>query len=300
MRTDTLAKFGRVASLLAAVVVLFALFLLAVRPWYLRWGATDSEASAVMAGDEFVTGGAAQSTRAITIAAAPERVWPWLLQLGQDRGGFYSYEFLENLVGTDMKYVDTLNPRLQRWKLGDKLWMYPPDKLGGAGYATLQRLDPGSALVFGTRQIGTSLTEPTDGTWAFVLAPCEHGTRLLVRGRGAARTSFLLRAFDRLVFEPMHFVMERKMMEGIKARAEGRPPTPTSDLLEVALFAACFALFCTAIGRLIAWPLARRWLAVLVTVGLVFQLLTFVQPPWIVGFLLVCAIVFLFEIAGYA
>jgi hypothetical protein len=298
MRTDTIAKVGRVLGLCGALVVLFSLFLLAVRPWFLTWGTTSDEVAAVLPGDELLQPHSS-STRAITIAAPVEKVWPWLLQLGQDRGGFYSYEFLENLVGTNMPNVDELKPELQHWKVGDKLWMYPPDKLAGAGHAVLQRLDPGRALVFGTRQVGTPAEQPTDGTWAFIVRPVDsRTTRLIVRGRAAASRSSAQRVFDRLVFEPTHFMMERKMMEGIKARAEGQGASPTSDLLEVALFCVCFALLCTAVVRMVRWPTARRWLGVLLAAGLAFQLLTFVQPPWIVGFLMVCALLFLFELAG--
>jgi hypothetical protein len=300
MRTSLLAKLGRIVGLITAVAVLFALFLLAVRPWYLRWGASDHEATSALPGDELVHS-PSQSTRAITIDAGVERVWPWLLQLGQDRGGFYSYEFLEDLVGTQMTNVDHLDPALQAWKVGDKLWMYPPHKLGGAGHAVLRRLDPSRALVFATRQYGTSMAEPSDGTWTFVLSPIDAThTRLIVRGRGEQRDSPLLRAFERVVFEPMHFVMERKMMEGIKARAEGRPPTPVADLLEVALFSACFALFCVAAVRLVRWPVAHRWISVIVTAGLAFQLLTFVQPPWIVGLVLLAVLLLMFELASFA
>jgi hypothetical protein len=300
MRTSTFAQIGRVGALLLVLLALFVAFLLAVRPWYLTWGATRPEAAGTLAGDEFVVA-SSQSTRAIDIEASADAVWPWLLQLGQDRGGFYSYEFLENLVGTEMKNVDRLDPALQHWKVGDKLWMYPPDKLAGAGHAVLLRLDPGRALVFGTRQVGTELAQPPDGTWAFVLQPLgANRARLIVRGRGAGRTSIAWRAFDRLVFEPVHFVMERKMMEGIKSRAERRPSMPVSDMLEIALFAASFALFCTALVRLVRWPLARRWVGATIAAGLAFQLLTFVQPPWILGLLVVLALLYLFEAAGYA
>lgn len=130
MRTDMISKALRLAGLVGLVVALFAVFLSLVRPWYLHWGASAREFSGPLPGDEFVDA-RSQSTRAIDIDAPAAKVWPWLLQLGQDRGGFYSYELLENLVGTNMHNVDTLNPALQRWKIGDKLWMYPPDKLGG-------------------------------------------------------------------------------------------------------------------------------------------------------------------------
>lgn len=301
MRTDTIARVGRIAGLIGALVVLFSLFLLSVRPWFLSWGATSAEVESVLPGDELLRG-ATLSTRAITIHAPPAEVWPWLLQLGQDRGGFYSYAVLENLFGTDMHNVDVLKPELQHWKLGDKLWMYPPEKLGGRGHAVLLKMERERALVFGTRQIGTPTERPPDGTWAFVLLPSDAtSTRLVVRGRAedVGRTP-AQRVFERLVFEPTHFVMERKMMEGIKARAEGHPASPATDVLEVLAFAACFALFVTAVVRVVRWPTARRSLLVIVVAGLAFQLLTFVQPPWIVGLLIVLALVVMFELAHYA
>lgn len=300
MRTDTLSKIGRVVGLLATVTLLFVFFLMLVRPWYLHWGATFEEATARLPGDELVDAGS-QSTRALTIEAPAARVWPWLLQLGQDRGGFYSYELLENMVGTDMHNVDTLRPELQHWKLGDKLWMYPPDKLAGAGHAVLRRLEPERALAFGTRQFGTEASEPIDGSWTFVLQPVdEHATRLIVRGRGELRSSRLGRLFDRLVFEPVHFMMERKMMEGIKARAEGKPATPLTDMLEVVIIACSFALLLVAALRVVRWPRSPRLFVFILAAALAFQLLTFVQPPWIVGLVLLAMLSVLFEYASYA
>ena len=107
-------------------------------------------------GDEIVPAARSRETRAITIAAPAAQVWPWLAQLGQDRAGFYSYRLLENLVGCEMPNIEQLDPRLQSWKLGDKLWMYPPRKAGGVGFAVLAAYEPGRALGFATRQIGTA------------------------------------------------------------------------------------------------------------------------------------------------
>lgn len=300
MRTDILSKVIRLTGLFGLVIGLFAVFLSLVRPWYLHWGATAEELSGVLPGDELVQA-RSESTRAIDIDAPADKVWPWLLQLGQDRGGFYSYELLENLVGTNMHNVDVLDPALQHWKVGDRLWMYPPDKLGGEGFAELQRIDPGHALVFGTRQLGTRLTQPTDGTWAFIVQPrdAQH-SRLVVRGRGAGYASFWARAFERLVFEPVHFMMERKMMEGIKGRAEGRSGSPLTDLIEVTLFASCLAMLISAVVHVVRWPTGARSLLFIVALALAFQLLTFVQPPWIVGLLIVALLGGLFEYVRYA
>jgi hypothetical protein len=112
-------------------------------------------------------------------------------------------------------------------------------------------------------------------------------TRLIVRSRASGSRSLALAAFDVMVFEPMHFVMERKMMEGIAARAEGHPPSALFDGLEVAMFAVCFALFGASVVRLVRWPRALPEVLMVLATGLTFELLTFVQPPWIVGCLLV-------------
>ncbi len=300
MRTDTIAKAGRIVALCGVVLVLFSLFLLAVRPWYLRWGATDEEAHARLPGDELLVA-TGQSTRAITIDASAERVWPWLLQLGQDRGGFYSYTLLENLFGTNMENLAVLRPELQHWEIGDKLWMYPPDKLGGAGHAVLARMEPARALVFSTRRIGTALSAPADGSWAFVLEPRgAHSTRLLVRGRALEPRNRWQGAFELMVFEPIHFMMERKMMSGIKACAEGQHGSSLEDALQLATYASCFMFFCAAALHLLRWPAAWRWTLVLVCAGLGFQLLTFLQPPWIIGLMLVGMLTALFEFAERA
>jgi hypothetical protein len=132
-------------------------FFAVVRPWYMGWGATALEQVRPLPGDALVPGAPEQETRAITVQAPAEQVWPWVAQLGQDRGGFYSYRLLENLVGCDMPNLHHLDPALQQWQVGDKLWMYPPHKLNGAGHATLAVLEPGRTLVFTTRQIGTPL-----------------------------------------------------------------------------------------------------------------------------------------------
>jgi hypothetical protein len=211
----------RLLALVASLALVAAAFSFLVRPWYLAWGATDEEQTRVLPGDEIISTAAAQVTRAITIHASTERVWAWVAQLGQDRGGFYSYDLLENLVGCRMPTKDYLRPDVQRWELGDKLWMYPPAKASGAGFATLRTFISGRALGFGTRAVGTSLDKPEDGSWTFVLEPVgPTTTRLLIRGRGAAGRSLLGAAFDRAIFESVLFVMERRTMIAIKQLAE--------------------------------------------------------------------------------
>lgn len=224
----------RLTSVLAVVVAALAVVPAVWRPWARDWGATAEEARRALPGDDVIPGAVSQETRAVTVRAPPEDVWPWVAQLGQDRAGFYSYRLLENLVGCRMPLGDHLDPALQSWKPGDKLWMYPPERLGGSGRADLALVEPGRSIVFATRQMGSPPEGPPAGSWAFTVEGTGRGhTRLLVRGRGAPGDGgFLAQAFDGFVFQPAHFVMERKMLTELKARAEGRGPTPWSDGVE--------------------------------------------------------------------
>jgi hypothetical protein len=192
---------------------------LALRPWYLNWGATARETYGAWPGDELSPDPASAATRAVTIHAPAEAVWPWLVQIGQDRGGFYSYSWLENLVGARIHNVDYILPGLDR-QVGDTVWMTPPERYGGRGCSRIARVDPGRALVLvSPRDFAPAVHggRAADGTWAFILSPVDaHTTRLIVRSRSGPRATpgrFLL-------FDPVHFVMERKMMLGIRDRAE--------------------------------------------------------------------------------
>ena len=136
----------RISMLALTLTAILCAFFAVVRPWYLQWGTSDIEARMALPGDEIIPRATQQETRAITIDAAADAVWPWLAQVGQDRGGFYSFDLLENMIGCRMPTVDVLRPEKQSWSLGDKLWMYPPEGAGGAGFATLRSYVPGRAL----------------------------------------------------------------------------------------------------------------------------------------------------------
>ena len=280
----------RAATLLTGFIALLVVHGLLVAPWMAGWGATPEERRRPLPGDEIVPKAAGQETRAITIEAPASRVWPWLAQIGQDRAGFYSYRILENLAGCQMPDGDRLHPELQAWTKGDRLWMYPPDRAGGIGYAVLSAVEPGRALAFGNWLVGTSQAMPPTASWSFVHEPLDGPrTRLLVRGRGTARP-VLWRAFDRFVFEPMHFVMERRMMINLKRRAEGAPNTAAADTLEVATWTAVLALCLAsvlAVFRRRAWRIA---VAVFLCAAAVFAFLTLAQPGPGVGALLAAAV----------
>ena len=169
------------------------------RPLMLHWGATCEELRKPLPGDDLVPDPAIESTRAVTIEAPPEAVWPWLAQLGQDRAGFYSYEFLENLAGCDMHNADEIHPEWQSREPGDIVYLHP---LNGLPVA---RFEPGRVLAL-------------EHWGAFVLEPHGPGcTRLIARGRIRHSLASLANA---LLMEIPHVVMERKMLLGIKERAE--------------------------------------------------------------------------------
>jgi hypothetical protein len=273
----------------AALAALFGAFFFVVRPWYLGWGATDAESGAALPGDEIIPNAAGQQTRAITIRAPIDRVWPWVAQIGQDRGGFYSFDLLENLIGCEMPTTDVLRPDRQAWQLGDKMWMYPREKAGGVGFATLRAYVPGRALGFGTHMTGTPIQAPEDGSWSFVLEPVDDATtRLLVRGRGVARHSLLGTAFDRGVFEPIHFVMEQRMLIGLRQVAEGQDRHRLANHAQVVLWTIAFVTMITFAVLTLQRDRWGRPLAGFVAAAVVFQILTLVQPPlWIGAALLI-------------
>jgi hypothetical protein len=192
-----------------------------------RWGSTDQEVSALMPADGMIPDPALESTRAITIEAPPRRVWAWLVQIGQGRAGFYSYDALENLLGMDIHSSDRIVPELQRLRVGDTVPFWR-----GVGVAATAIVPPWALVLSGTLH-GEGADDSSSrhrsaaqagGTWVFLLEPLPGlNTRLIVRTRVAGfAPRWLCRLFLRLL-EPAYFVMERKMLLGIKRRAEQSP-----------------------------------------------------------------------------
>lgn len=184
---------------------------LIMRPWHKRWGASSEEATMTLPGDEIVPRPNETVTHAITIHAPIETVWSWVVQIGQTKGGFYSYTWLENLVGCRMRNAERIVPEFQQLSVGDEVWLHPK-----APPLPVVYLEPGRTLV-----LGSNMDEP--GTWGFYLKPVdERTTRLIIRGRSRIRSGPVSWIGHYILFEPAHFIMERKMLLGIKARAEGK------------------------------------------------------------------------------
>jgi len=177
------------------------------RGWVLSWGATGEEASRPMPGDELLDPADLVATRAITVNAPPAAVWPWLVQMGPGRAGAYTYDWIENMFGLNMHSADRIHPEWQALAVGDVVRSHP----GRAGMR-VEILEPERVLA--------NRSEANDWVWTFVLEPQDGSTRLISRNRIALKGSTAGQRFGMLLMEPGSLIMERKMLLGIKARAE--------------------------------------------------------------------------------
>ncbi len=194
--------------------------------WRVRWGATDQELARTWLGDELVPHSRSGFTHAITIHAPASRVWSWVAQIGQDKGGFYSYEFLENLVGCNIHNADRLLPGCEEVKPGDILWMHPragvPIELvePGRGFimhgllntATGEGIQPGAPMPANFVNV----------SWLFYVIDLGGGdSRFISRWRVDYPPSFKNELMNgRWLLEPVASVMDFKMLKGVRQRAE--------------------------------------------------------------------------------
>jgi len=190
---------GLAIGTLGTIAVLVA-YRLWIQPWQHRWGATDEEVGRPMPGDDLIPD-AATTTRAITIAAPPEQVWPWLVQLGYGRAGWYSYDWIDN---DGQPSADRIIPELQQLQVGDQILMLP-----GMG-PRVREVEPNRSFVAGDQKAGV---------WCLALYPAQGGCRLVSRWRVdwplAPAAAFWI-----LLSDPGAFIMERKMLKGIRSRAK--------------------------------------------------------------------------------
>jgi len=200
--------------ILLSVLAAGLLYVLVVRRWLLAWGATPAEVAEQLPGDAFLPDAPSTGTRAITINAPPERVWPWIAQIGQGKGGFYSYAWLENLFGCRIANAAEIHPEWQDVRPGDAVRLH--QKMPGLPVRVMEK---DRALVLGGNGIPEYRLPAT--TWAFVLKPADGNcTRLLIRWRSQTSRSLHDLLFNKYLLEPIHFTMERKMLLGIRKHAE--------------------------------------------------------------------------------
>ncbi len=211
-------------TILAILVVAGLVYHLGLRHWFMRWGTTNAEVHATLPGDDLFPVYSSEVTHAITIHVSPEKVWPWLMQIGQDRSGFYSYTFLENAFGADMPKVERLVPGWKPRAVGETVWFATPRRFGGQGRMIAAVVRPGQSFVMVSANDWESLQAgrlAQEGFWSFTLEPQGDGqTRLIARLRGGTPPTLASRAAGRLFWEPAHFVMEQKMLRRIRDLSE--------------------------------------------------------------------------------
>jgi len=212
-----------VLGVIVAGVIIIVVYVAWFRPW--RWGSTDEEVRGPWPSDELIAEPNTSNTMAITIAAPASEVWPWLVQIGQGRGGFYSYDWLENLFGFEIQNADRIIAKFQHLQAGDRIGLHPQTTP-----LVVASVTPGRALVLvAGKDLGAEITiDPTFMrlhsygalSWAFYLGERSDGTtRFAVRFRTRWDKS-LREILHNSLLSPAYFIMQRKMCLGLKERAE--------------------------------------------------------------------------------
>jgi hypothetical protein len=192
-----------------AVVLMGAVFFALYRPWQLKWGATTEEVGEVMPGDDVVAAPTFNATRAVTVNASPEAIWPWLVQIGFGRAGWYTYDLLDNLGRHSAKRI---LPDLQHVEVGDLVPLGP----GGDSGMRVKAFEPNRWMLWWDRKLHLT-------TWAWALNAMPDGrTRLLTRVRTRLSWRHPMTAVWLALIEVADFPMMRKCLLGIKWRAEAR------------------------------------------------------------------------------
>jgi hypothetical protein len=207
-------------TLLIILTLAAALYWFPLRRWFGRWGTTRDDLYRVMPGDAVIVNPTHSATHAITVDAPPKAIWPWLVQMGYQRGGLYSYDWLDRLFGIlDRPSADRILPEFQHLGAGDTIPLGPRERL------TVTAVEPARALVLSYNAHGF------EWVWQFGLYPLDNGrTRLVSRGTERFTKTVGAWLFMR-VMEPAAFVMTRRMLLGVKQRAEtlNRPTSADGD-----------------------------------------------------------------------
>ncbi len=215
------------AGLMAAVGVI-ALYRGRLRPWMYTWGADDDEVTAVLPGDELVSAMAPRATRAVTIDAPIRTVWPWLAQIGENRGGLYSYSLLEWAVGAQIHNADAIHAEWQNVRVGDTVWL--ARRFGDRARQVVAAVQPRSHLVLMAPDDFERVRrgEKASGAWAFYLRDDNGWTRFIARSSGGV--------VGHAGSDIIHFVMEQKMLRGIRNRAQQTRRQETSRMIDRMVF----------------------------------------------------------------
>jgi hypothetical protein len=270
----------RLLALVALLVLLAAVYLLCVRPSQLRWGATADEVASFMPGDDLVSSPTFLATRGITIQGRPEDIWPWLVQMGYGRAGFYGYDLIENVgSSTGIRSAVSVLPELQHPKAGDVL-----------------PISSVASLVFDSMQADSYLIwrgdpTPSNGSFIWALYPLDEShTRLISRIRLRYHWTDRRLLLD-IFTEFADHVAVPKILLGIKGRVEGRPTQPLAgEAMEIMVWVLVLAEFAAAAVLIFRW---RRWWRAWflgLAAGLLLLFALYAHAPMWVGAVLGCGI----------
>ena len=253
----------KILSVAAILVSVATVYLTVIRPWYMRWGATDEEVARVMPGDEIVAQPTFNSTRAVSIEGSPGEIWPWLVQMGYGRAGFYGYDLIENLGSQrGLESARAIIPELQGFEVGDDM------PISVVATHKIKVMETGRYLIWADKNAGAF-------TWG--LYPLnDHQTRLVLRFR------FHHRWYDWLFTDWADHIAVRKMLLGVKDRVEGRVEPMAFQNAEIATWAVAALEFIVAI--ILIFKLRRWWWGWLLSVvgaGILSTTLYAFPPFWL-------------------
>lgn len=228
----------KILCVIALISVIIFTYSTIVNPWYSKWGAMENEQKMPFPGDDIVTTPNYRYTQAITIHTSKAAVWQWLVQIGQARGGFYSFELLENMIGCDIQNADRIMPQFQNLAVGDSIKLHPE-----APGILVVVVDSAKAIVSG----GRNENHIDASSWSFLLKELDiNKTRLIARFRSSYSPTIESVLLQRLFVEPTSLFMQKKMLIGLKQRAEGTFHSSVPDHIQVILWMVLFAIFVIA------------------------------------------------------
>ncbi|MDP4220399.1 MAG: hypothetical protein Q8916_03950 [Bacteroidota bacterium] len=262
----------RIAAVLSAILLVLAVYFVWARPYQLRWGATDSEVLRAMPGDSLDLHPTFLATRAITIDTSPEAIWPWLVQMGFNRAGFYGYDIIEGIGNTrSFTSADSIIPELQHPKVGDAV----PISL--AAQTQFSEIDPYRVLIW-----AEGINGEHNGGFIWALYPINRNhTRLVSRIRWSHhwRSPWLL-SLELLTEFTDHLAL-RKILPGIKVRAENKKiPTMAIQTIEFFFYFAAALIFLYSILFALIKPLTRRTYLLVLAAGAMWLIIWY-SPLWI-------------------
>jgi len=245
-----LTFFKRILAILGLLLIIMVGYLFVARPYQLIWGAEDQEISATLPGDEIIQSPDFFATRAITIHGTPQEIWPWIIQMGYNRAGFYGYDLLENLGSArGMLSAEDIIPEFQNFQVGDVV------PISAVVDMNFQAIEPNWYLIWSGRD--------SEDSFLWLLQPIDSDrTRLISRIRWSydwtrPQTQVLV-----LFTEFTDHIAVRKILMGVKGRVEGEIEPMAQQNAEFTLFVISVLVFITSLFLLLVRSFRwKRWLA---------------------------------------